>query len=122
MTGEKGGFLSIEPDHSGWDMYHAVLEGVLYNLLQCMRELEALNGRPRAIKLSGGIVHSPYWTQMCADIMGLPMDVSWYGAKLHDRGGGRSAYNRRGNLGTPELLKHRRRDGFSRIMKCMRNT
>lgn len=74
--GRKGGFLSIEPDHSGLDMYHAVLEGVLYNLLQCLRELEALNGRPRAVKLSGGIVHSPYWTQMCADIMGLPMDVS----------------------------------------------
>ena len=34
-----------------------------------------INGVPSKIKLSGGIVNSPYWLQMCADIFNIEMEV-----------------------------------------------
>ena len=48
---------------------------MLFNLYQCYLHLTGLNGRPKKIKLSGGILHSPTWTQMCADIFQEEMDV-----------------------------------------------
>ena len=34
------------------------------------------NGEPREIQLSGGILNSQNWMQMCADIFGRPMDCA----------------------------------------------
>ena len=70
-----GGFYDLRPEHTPYDMYHAVLEGVLFNLYQCFQTLTKLNGKPHTIKLSGGIRHSAYWTQMCADIFESPMEL-----------------------------------------------
>ncbi|WP_343209301.1 gluconokinase [Anaerolentibacter hominis] len=72
----EGAFFDVKPFHRANDMYHAVLEGTLYNVYHCYRMLSGLNGTPRRIKLSGGIIHSKYWTQMCADIFGEPMEVA----------------------------------------------
>ena len=69
-------FAGLAPQHDAYDLYHSVLEGTLYNLYQCYRKLCECNGAPRQIKLSGGILHSAYWTQMCADIFGAPMVCS----------------------------------------------
>lgn len=48
--------------------YHSVLEGVLFNMYQCYLEIVELVGEPEEIHLSGGILNSSYWTQMCSDI------------------------------------------------------
>lgn len=69
----QAAFEGVLPQHDAYDLYHSVLEGTLYNLYQCFRKLCECNGVPRQIKLSGGILHSAYWTQMCADIFGAPM-------------------------------------------------
>jgi len=61
-------------------LYGSVQEGVLFNLLQCYQALVELNGTPRRIRLSGGILHSPRWTQMSADVLGVPLEVD---AALH---------------------------------------
>ena len=66
-------FAGLAPQHDAYDLYHSVLEGTLYNLYQCYRKLCECNGALRQIKLSGGILHSAYWTQMAADIFGLRM-------------------------------------------------
>jgi len=55
--------------------YYTVLEGVLFNLYQCYLELIQLTDTPHTIKLSGGILHSPFWTQLCADIFGKVLEV-----------------------------------------------
>ncbi|SNS17581.1 gluconokinase [Anaerovirgula multivorans] len=68
-------FFDIKPFHTANDLYHAVMEGVLFNLYQCYEVLSNINGIPKKIKLSGGILHSSYWTQMCADIFGTDMEV-----------------------------------------------
>ena len=57
-------------------MYQGVLEGIVYSLYHCFKELTALNGAPRRIVLSGGVLSSPFWTQLTADVFGAEMEVS----------------------------------------------
>lgn len=82
LTGERcpgwddersGGFTGLKPWHTYHDMYLGVLEGVLFNLYQCYGSIIELNGEPETVMLSGGILNSPFWTQMCADIFGRPL-------------------------------------------------
>jgi gluconokinase len=70
-----GSFHEIKPYHTVFDLYRAVQEGVLFNLYHCYTSLTELNGVPRRIKFSGGILHSPEWTQMCADIFQADLEV-----------------------------------------------
>jgi gluconokinase len=69
----EAAFLGVAARHDAFDLYHSVLEGTLFNLYQCYQKLCAVGGEPREIRLSGGILNSPYWTQMAADIFGVPM-------------------------------------------------
>jgi len=72
----RGGFVGLEPAHDGIALYQAVLQGVLFNLRQCFQELVDLNGQPDRIRLSGGVLSSPFWTQMAADVMGADLEMS----------------------------------------------
>lgn len=72
----EGTFKYLRSDHTTKDLYRAVQEGVLFNLYQCYETLISVNGVPKTIKLSGGILNSPQWTQMCADIFGQEMEVA----------------------------------------------
>ncbi|GAB3189207.1 gluconokinase [Nesterenkonia suensis] len=72
----RGGFLELHPRHDRMDMYQAVLHGVTYSLYHCYRELIALNGVPERIILSGGVLSSPFWTQLTADVFGREMELS----------------------------------------------
>lgn len=71
----KGGFVDCQPHHNLADLYLAVQEGVLFNLYQCYKTLTDLVGMPKEIKLSGGILNSKRWLQMCADIFGCTMTL-----------------------------------------------
>lgn len=73
MDSRRGGFFRLRAGHSVRDMYFSVLEGVLFNLYQCYESLRAIAGVPRHIRLSGGVLNSPEWTQLCADIFGREM-------------------------------------------------
>ncbi len=70
-----GGFLRVRPYHKPQDLYRAIQEGVLFNLYHCYQILTKLNGVPKKIKFSGGILHSEEWTQMCADIFQNELEV-----------------------------------------------
>lgn len=72
----RGGFLQLLPSHSRADMYQSVLQGVTMSLLHCYQELTILNGVPRRIILSGGVLSSPFWTQLTADVFGVEMELS----------------------------------------------
>ena len=85
LTGERcpgwndersGGFSNVKEYHTAVDLYLAVMEGVLFNLYQCYKELVRLNPVPEKIMLSGGILRSHAWTQMCADIFGRDMTIT----------------------------------------------
>lgn len=70
-----GGFEGIRPWHDIQDLYRSVQEGILFNLWQCAQELEKQYGAAKCIRLSGGILNSSKWTQMCADIFGREMEI-----------------------------------------------
>ena len=72
----RGGFVGLEPHHDSIDMYQAVQQGVVFNLRQCFDELVELNGKPDRIRLSGGVLSSPFWVQMAADIIGADLELS----------------------------------------------
>jgi gluconokinase len=71
--GRRGGFQGLLAKHMPRDMYFSVLEGVLFNLYQCYQVLCGIAGTPHTIQLSGGILNSAVWKQMCADIFGQEM-------------------------------------------------
>ena len=71
-----GGFQGIRSEHSREDFYYSVLEGTLFNLYQCYLLLcETNGGKPSVIKISGGILNSSLWSQMCADMFGQKMEI-----------------------------------------------
>ena len=72
---KRGAFLAIEPFHRKAHMYQAIQEGILFNVYQNYKVLCELNGKPKKILLSGGILHSKFWTQMCVDIFGAEMEI-----------------------------------------------
>ena len=69
--GRLAEFIGLSVHDDLRTLYGSVQEGVLFNLLQCHQALVELNGTPRRIKLSGEILHSTRWTQMCADVLGV---------------------------------------------------
>lgn len=72
----QGGFLDLRPEHTAVDMYQAVLHGIVFSLFHCFKELTALNGTPRRILISGGVLSSPFWSQLTADVFQAEMQVS----------------------------------------------
>lgn len=70
-----GGFQGLKAEHDLPALYRAVQEGVLFHLYSCYQILEKTCGSPEKIRLSGGILHSEVWTQMCADIFGREMET-----------------------------------------------
>lgn len=72
----RGGFAGLRPEHDLRAMYRAVQEGVLFNLYQCYQELIEVNGPVAKVKLSGGILHSATWSQLCADIFQTPLETN----------------------------------------------
>ena len=65
---KAGGFHGVRGSHNEFDLYYSVLEGVLFNMYQCYRILTEIGGTPRDVLMSGGILNSPLWSQMAADI------------------------------------------------------
>ncbi len=64
----------LKLSHDIYDLYYAVLEGVLFNLKQCYDITVPIVGRPpKYISVSGGIEKSPFWLSMAASIFGLPV-------------------------------------------------
>ncbi len=70
----RGEFACLNGSHTAAHMYYAVLEGVLFNLYQNYTGLVEASGTvPTEISVSGGIVFSPFWLQMAADLFGVPL-------------------------------------------------
>ncbi len=70
-----GGFLGVKGSHSPGQLYRAILEGALFNLYQCYEVLTREAYSPREIRASGGVMKSPLWLQMLADIFGREITV-----------------------------------------------
>lgn len=72
----RGGFLQMGGGDAAPSLFKAICEGVLFNVLHCYNILTELGGTPKKILMSGGILNSPPWTQMAADIFGREIVLS----------------------------------------------
>jgi gluconokinase len=81
-------FHDVEASMTTHAFYQGVLQGVVANLYQCYEELLNSGHTPKAIKLSGGVLHSAFWKQLCCNYFGSPMQedvqdqTSLYGALI----------------------------------------
>ena len=64
----RGVFFGIGIHHSQAHFCRAVLEGILFNIYQIGRALEAASGPIREIHAGGGFARSRFWVQLLADI------------------------------------------------------
>lgn len=71
-----GGYQNLKPSHNAKDLFVSAMEGVLFNIKQCYDALTLLSGDPGEIKVSGGVLRSPMWSQMLSDILGKPITCS----------------------------------------------
>jgi L-xylulokinase len=111
----QGCFLGIAGEVGRPHMLRAVFESTTFMLRSHMAELVRVTGRaPEAIRLSGGVTRSRVWSQMLADVIGLPIEVS-QGTELGALGCailGAAAVGHYGSLGEAVL-------GMSRISHCL---
>lgn len=69
----RGNFCGISLATSAADIIRACLEGVLYRIREYREMLQARGVDGRLAVLSGGAASSPFWMQLAADIMQLPV-------------------------------------------------
>lgn len=70
----KGAFVGMDLSHSRYHLARAVMEGVVFQILWMM---ESFKTKPQkeGLKLAGGASKSEVWTQILADVSGLPVRI-----------------------------------------------
>lgn len=72
----RGSFVGISNYHTRKHLARSIYEGIAFSHRYHFEKLLATRTQPpRAIRLAGGVVRSAVWTQMFADVMGLPVEV-----------------------------------------------
>jgi gluconokinase len=61
---------------SPFDLLHAGLEAVAFRLAAIADRLRAAGCEPSSYVASGGLVHSPAWAKVLADVLGTPLRLS----------------------------------------------
>jgi L-xylulokinase len=76
-TAPGAAFAFVRASHGRPDLLRAVLEGVVFNHrwhVEALAERFDLTHRP--VRLGGGGARSPQWTQLLADALNLPIEVT----------------------------------------------
>lgn len=69
----RGIFYGVQKSHTRLHFQRAVLEGILYNVLQMGRALEEVTGEIQTICVNGGLAELDVVMQLLADIFGKPV-------------------------------------------------
>lgn len=82
-SGAPAGLVGMSADYSFDDIMLAVFEGIVFAHKVDVDRLLSGNdaARPAVIRLAGGASRSPLWSEMFADILGLPVEVP-HGSEL----------------------------------------
>ena len=70
---QRGGFYGIAGWHDEGHLLRALYEGVAFEHRRHVQTLTASGAHIAQVYLSGGGTRSPYWPQMMADVLGLPV-------------------------------------------------
>ncbi len=71
--GAKGVIMGLTIEHHASDLYRAMMEGVVYEMMLNLEHLKAFGICPEKLRATGGGAASRVWMQMKADILGLPV-------------------------------------------------
>ncbi len=71
----KASFIGLTMYHSSAHMLRAVFEGVAYSHKMHIDKLLSVREAPEVIRMAGGAVKSPVWTQIFADVFGIPVET-----------------------------------------------
>ena len=72
-----GSFVGLSSYHTRAHLMRSVYEGVVFSHKYHIDKLLATHTRPvKGIRLAGGVARSEIWTQMFADVMQLPVEIS----------------------------------------------
>lgn len=69
----RGAFIGLTIRHTRADMIRAVLEGVTYNLRVVLDAFTAQGAKIDAMRVIGGGARGRFWTQIMADVYGIPV-------------------------------------------------
>jgi L-xylulokinase len=84
-AGATGAFYGLTPENGSAELARAVLEGVCFSHRWHLERLQAANLRFSSARLTGGASRSPFWVQLFADTLGLPIEVP-HGNEIGARG------------------------------------
>jgi L-xylulokinase len=68
-------FVGMEPSTTRAELIRAVYEGIAFGHMVHLEKLLASRKTPKAIRLAGGAAKSPLWSQIFADVIGLPVET-----------------------------------------------
>lgn len=71
---KKASFVGVDLSHDCFSLARAVMEGVVFQILWIMEGFKTKPSKDGII-LSGGATKSPVWSQLVADISGLPVKI-----------------------------------------------
>ncbi|MEY8355449.1 FGGY-family carbohydrate kinase [Lachnospiraceae bacterium 54-53] len=71
----KGSLIGLTTYHKNAHIIRAVYEGVAYSHKTHIDKLLQVRDAPEAVRMAGGVVNSPVWVQMFADILGFPIET-----------------------------------------------
>jgi L-xylulokinase len=86
----RAGFYGVAGWHTRAHLLRALYEGVVFGHLSHIEKLRAAGGQINTARLAGGGSRSPVWSQMFADTIQVPMEIS-DGNELGARGAALSA-------------------------------
>jgi xylulokinase len=71
----RGVLLGLSLTHTKAHLTRAILESIAYLVRADLEALQRLGVSPREVRLLGGAAKSPLWSQIKADVLGLPVSV-----------------------------------------------
>ena len=72
----RAGFVGLTARHTRAHLARAVLEAVAFCLADVWQALAINPAEIHSVQLTGGIVRSPLWCQIVADVLGVPLHLS----------------------------------------------
>jgi len=76
IASARGAFYGLTPGHGRGHMARAVLEGTAFAMRDVLERVRNLGVRVDAIRVVGGGAKSAFWTQLRADLTGIPVEIA----------------------------------------------
>ena len=71
----RGALLNLDIAHGPADLTQAVMEGVAFALRDNLESLKSTGTTLDRVLAIGGGAQSPYWVELCATLLDLPIDL-----------------------------------------------